>query len=72
MQENYIAQQSTNIFSSQQNDIAECYWLTFFDNARAPLLSSKLLESLWVKAFDTDAYTRNSLIASAINDAKTP
>ena len=58
--------------NSGQNVIAERYWRTIFDNARALLLSSILPESFWVTAVITVVYTRNCVLTSAIKDDKTP
>ena len=69
---NSIAQQFTSPYSPHQNGIAEQYWQTVFDNARALLISSKLPESFWVRAVDTVVYTRNRVLTSAINDDKSP
>ena len=52
--------------------MAEHYWRTIFDNARALLLLPRLPESFWVRAVDTVVYTRNRVLTSAINDDRTP
>ena len=72
LKNNSIVQQFTSPYSPNQNDMAERYWRTIFDNVRALLLLSKKPESVCVRAVDTLVYTRNRVLTSAINDEKTP
>ena len=66
---NSIAQQFTSPYSPHQNGIAERYWRSVFDNARAFFIV-KVTRIFLGKG--TVVYTRNRVLTSAINDDETP